>query len=70
MNAMSEVAPIVARRVALRLRLAEAVAAGRDLHRFADRSLGPIVDLIIRLWLAQTFWFSGVLKVANWDNAL
>jgi uncharacterized membrane protein YphA (DoxX/SURF4 family) len=25
---------------------------------------------LIRLWLAQAFWVSGVLKLANWDTAL
>lgn len=28
------------------------------------------LDLGIRLWLAQLFFISGLLKVANWDNAL
>jgi putative oxidoreductase len=30
----------------------------------------PALDIIIRLWLAQIFFVSGVLKAANWDNAL
>src|SRR5512143_652408 len=38
--------------------------------RFLERSAGPVVDLLIRIALAQTFFVSGVLKAANWDNAL
>jgi uncharacterized membrane protein YphA (DoxX/SURF4 family) len=38
--------------------------------RFAERRAGPVLDLFIRLWLAQTFFVSGVLKAANWDTAL
>lgn len=38
--------------------------------RLADRSLGPLVELAARLWLAQVFFVSGVLKVSNWDTAL
>jgi DoxX-like protein len=32
-----------------------------------DRGFGPLVDLAIRLWLAQIFFVSGVLKTSNWD---
>lgn len=38
--------------------------------RVAEVTLYPFLDLAIRLWLAQVFWVSGVLKLANWDNAL
>ncbi len=38
--------------------------------RVAEVTLYPFLDLAIRLWLAQAFWVSGVLKLANWDNAL
>ncbi len=38
--------------------------------RVAEVTLYPFLDLAIRLWLAQLFWVSGVLKLANWDNAL
>lgn len=70
MNAHSEAPPVAARRVAARARLIEAASLTRDLFRFADRGLGPVLDLVIRLWLAQMFWVSGIIKVANWDNAL
>ncbi len=41
-----------------------------DAVRLCERTLGPFADLAIRLALAQAFFVSGVLKVANWDNAL
>jgi len=34
------------------------------------RIIGPLLDLYIRLWLAQGFFVSGLLKATNWDNAL
>ncbi len=36
----------------------------------SEKTLWPVLDLLIRLWLAQVFFVSGVLKAANWDNAL
>ncbi len=36
----------------------------------AAGTLGPLLDLYVRIWLAQSFFISGLLKVANWDNAL
>ena len=38
--------------------------------RFAERSGGPVLDLLIRLWLAQIFFVSGLLKLTNWQSAL
>ncbi|HSD59264.1 MAG TPA: FAD-dependent oxidoreductase [Burkholderiales bacterium] len=38
--------------------------------RFLERGAGPVADLVIRLGLAQVFFVSAVLKLANWDNAL
>jgi NADH dehydrogenase FAD-containing subunit/uncharacterized membrane protein YphA (DoxX/SURF4 family) len=35
-----------------------------------QRSIGPLLDLYVRLWLAQGFFVSGLLKAADWDNAL
>ena len=40
------------------------------LMRGAEATAGPILDLIIRLWLAQIFFVSGLLKVADWDVAM
>lgn len=70
MNAQSQAAPLVARRVATRSRLIETASLLRDLFRVADRGFGPVLDLVIRIGLAQMFWVSGIIKVANWDNAL
>jgi NADH dehydrogenase FAD-containing subunit/uncharacterized membrane protein YphA (DoxX/SURF4 family) len=50
--------------------LARPIGAAASIIRFAERGLWPVLDLIIRLWLAQTFFVSGVLKAAAWDNAL
>lgn len=38
--------------------------------RILERAFGPLLDLAIRLWLAQAFFVSAVLKIANWDTAL
>src|SRR5215470_17915793 len=38
--------------------------------RAAERAVWPALNLIIRLWLAQVFVVSGLLKAANWENAL
>jgi len=38
--------------------------------RFLEKGAGPVVDLVIRLGLAQVFFVSAVLKLANWDTAL
>ncbi|MFM9835677.1 MAG: FAD-dependent oxidoreductase [Methylophilaceae bacterium] len=50
------------------------IAHGLDwlasLIRFAERTGGNILDLVIRLWLAQIFFVSGIIKVSNWQNAL
>jgi putative oxidoreductase len=41
-----------------------------DAFRFVQRMFGPLLDLAIRLWIAQIFFVSGVLKIANLENAL
>ncbi|HZP86341.1 MAG TPA: FAD-dependent oxidoreductase [Burkholderiales bacterium] len=50
--------------------LAQAMALWAEAVRLCERTFGPLVDLAVRLWLAQAFFVSGVLKVSNWDNAL
>jgi putative oxidoreductase len=50
--------------------VANLMAACADAFRVLERRFGPLLDLAIRLWLAQSFFVSGVLKVANWDTAL
>ena len=60
--------------IAVRHRRANLVAALLDQVddglRVAETTIYPFLDLAIRLWLAQLFWVSGLLKLANWDNAL
>lgn len=41
-----------------------------DTFRISERTIGPVVDLIIRITLAQIFFLSGIVKVANWSTAL
>ena len=41
-----------------------------DLVRFAERVLGPLLDLFIRLYLAQSFFLSGMVKAASWNTAV
>jgi len=38
--------------------------------RLARVTIWPFIDLGIRIWLAQIFFVSGVLKVTNWHTAL
>lgn len=49
-----------------------AVFMGRiaDSFRFAERSAGPVLDLVIRLWLAGIFFGSAVIKISDWEKAL
>ena len=38
--------------------------------RFLERTAGPVIDLVIRAWIAQMFFVSAVVKLADWNNAL
>jgi NADH dehydrogenase/putative oxidoreductase len=38
--------------------------------RIAERTVGPLLDLFIRLWLAGIFWASGMVKLQSWTTAL
>jgi NADH dehydrogenase FAD-containing subunit/uncharacterized membrane protein YphA (DoxX/SURF4 family) len=49
---------------------ARLISVARDALSFAEHSLGPLLDLFIRLWLAQSFFASGMVKAANWNTAL
>jgi NADH dehydrogenase/putative oxidoreductase len=51
-------------------RLADLMGLWADAVRVGERTLGPLADMAVRLWLAQIFFVSGILKVSNWDNAL
>jgi putative oxidoreductase len=32
--------------------------------------LSPVIDLIIRLWMANIFWKSGLAKISDWEHTL
>lgn len=32
--------------------------------------LSPAIDLLIRLWVANVFWKSGLTKIATWESTL
>jgi uncharacterized membrane protein YphA (DoxX/SURF4 family) len=42
----------------------------RDATRIAAKTVGPLLDVFIRLWLAGIFWASGMVKLQNWTIAL
>ena len=48
------------------LRLAPWVESWDDGVRIVERAFGPLLDLAVRLWLAQIFFVSGVLKTTTW----
>jgi uncharacterized membrane protein YphA (DoxX/SURF4 family) len=50
--------------------IADALGWVATIFRVTERGVGPFVDLGIRLWLAQIFFVSGILKIANFENAL
>lgn len=60
----------VGRRKELMLLCGEILAAARRWIDFTDRSIGPVLDLAIRLWLARILFVSGFLKLTDWQNAL
>ncbi|WP_417518953.1 FAD-dependent oxidoreductase [Minwuia sp.] len=42
----------------------------RETSDFLSKTLWPMLDLFIRLWLGQTFLVAGIIKLGNWDSAL
>jgi len=50
--------------------VASVVAAFATTFRLLERYAGALVDLLIRVWLAQTFFVSAVVKLADWNKAL
>jgi len=52
------------------LALQHAARAWRIAVDSTVRGAAPLLDLYVRLVLAQGFFVSGLLKAANWDNAL
>jgi NADH dehydrogenase FAD-containing subunit/uncharacterized membrane protein YphA (DoxX/SURF4 family) len=41
-----------------------------DLSALLTQGGWPFLDLLIRLWLGQTFLIAGLIKIANWDSAI
>ena len=50
-------------------RAAAMVAGVTDVFRAAEVLGMPVLDLLIRLWIAQAFWVSGMRKVLDWELA-
>ncbi len=48
------------------LRLAPWIETWHDGVFVLERTLGPLLDLAVRLWLAQIFFVSGMLKTQTW----
>ena len=42
----------------------------KDCTDISEKTVAPVLDLLIRLWLAQTFWVSGLVKLGGWENAV
>ncbi|MGB5833054.1 MAG: DoxX family protein, partial [Thiohalocapsa sp.] len=63
---MTKTAPIPVHQTAL----ADAIRRGSELIRVATQGAWPVLDLIIRGWLAEAFFISGLLKASDWETAL
>ena len=50
--------------------LGDLMSAFADTFRALERPFGSLLDLAIRLWLAQAFFVSGLLKITSWETAL
>jgi NADH dehydrogenase/putative oxidoreductase len=50
--------------------VASVVAFTAATFRLLEGYAGPLVDLAIRVWLAQAFFVSAVVKLADWNKAL
>ncbi len=50
--------------------LAALVSAQAEFLRLAGGSIGAVIDLYARIWIAQAFLISGLLKLGNWEVAL
>lgn len=40
------------------------------LFNFLEIFISPLVLLAIRLWMAQIFWYSGLVKISDWQSTL
>jgi putative oxidoreductase len=46
------------------------LAAARRLITIAEQYAAPVLDLIIRIWVAKAFFLSGLTKIQSWDSTL
>lgn len=67
---MAETASIPLRRRGLGWRLSALVGRTGDLFAAGERALAPILDLVIRVWLAQAFWLEGMYLALNFETAV
>lgn len=51
-------------------RLVSAIEIAERLAIATVGSVAPGLDLVVRLWLAQAFWLSGMVKLHDWNQAL
>ncbi len=51
-------------------RWASHIGAVRDYFSVAGVAAHPFFDLALRIFLAQSFWVSGLIKIADWQTAL
>src|SRR5271169_2804020 len=70
MNGMSRSAILQASRSNPAHLAAVTVRWASEVSRIAERTVGPLLDLFIRLWLAGIFWTSGMVKLQSWTTAL
>lgn len=49
--------------------IARAMQAVKAAYRGLD-FLAPVADLLVRLWVADVFWKSGLTKLQSWDTTL
>src|SRR5271169_489578 len=70
MNGMSRSAILQASRSNPAHLAAVTVRWASEVSRIAERTVGPLLDLFIRLWLAGIFWASGMVKLQSWTTAL
>ena len=50
--------------------LSQVIEFGAEFVHYSERFIGPFADLLTRWWLAQAFFVSGILKLADWNTAL
>ncbi len=50
--------------------IATGTRLARPVIRGLEEWLAPVVDLGIRLWVANVFWKSGLTKIQSWDSTV